>query len=198
MRLLSSWSQRQSKDAYVKMAKKDEYRARSAYKLLEIWKQFPPPPSSRSKSIKILDLGSAPGSWTQVAQRTYGSKTVSITGIDLQAMHPIPDTTFIQRDFRLFETEEMYDIVMSDMAPQLTGIGVMDYENSFNLVLDVISFAKGHLRIGGMFIMKHFFGPKDHLLIDEISAKFEKVKFFIPKSTRSTSSERYLVGHRFR
>lgn len=192
----SSWSQRQSKDIYVKMARNDDYRARSAYKLIEIWNQFPPPkPKSFQKSLplKILDIGSSPGSWSQVAQRKFGD-SAKITAIDLKIMEEIPSVSFHQVDFNSFKCDDNFSIIMSDMAPPLTGIMVMDYENSFNLVMNVISFTKQHLNTGGLFIMKHFIGPRDHLLLAEIKDTFKEVKFFIPKSSRKTSSERYLIG----
>lgn len=187
-------------DEFVKRAQRDGYRARAAYKLMEI--------DDKDHLIKpgitIVDLGAAPGSWSQVAiQRLKGRGRV--IALDLLDMQPVAGVEFIQGDFReesiLQQLEEklngeQIDLVIADMAPNISGISVVDQSNAAYLTELALDFSINWLKPGGHFLVKVFAGSGFDEIVKNMRAHFEKVATRKPKASRDRSSEVYLLGLR--
>ncbi|MBQ9601583.1 MAG: 23S rRNA (uridine(2552)-2'-O)-methyltransferase RlmE [Neisseriaceae bacterium] len=194
----SAWLHEHVNDAYVKQAQKDGYRARAAYKLLEI--------NEKDKLIKagtvLADLGSAPGSWSQVAAKLVG-KQGRVFALDILPMEPIEGVDFIQGDFRedsvLSEFERLLDnrpldVVICDMAPNMAGNAVMDQARSFYLCELALDFAQNHLKTGGSFLVKVFQGAGYQEYMQAMRETFAVVQTRKPDASRNRSSEIYLLG----
>lgn len=192
------WLQEHVNDHYVHMAKKDGYRARAAYKLLEI--------NEKDKLIGpgtvLADLGSAPGSWSQVAARLVGDKG-KVFALDILPMDPIADVSFIQGDFREQDVLDEFvsllggrqlDLVISDMAPNISGMSAMDQARSFHLTELALEFARDHLKPGGHFLVKVFQGSEFQAYLKSMRELFTDVVTRKPKASRDRSSEIYLLG----
>ena len=197
-------------DPYVQAAQKDGYRARAAYKLKEIDETF--------KLIKpghlVVDLGSTPGAWSQYVRRRLspdGAATGTLNGhivaLDLLPMTPIEGVHFIQGDFRedtvLHELQAVLDrvqagrkvdVVVSDMAPNLSGIASADSARVAHLIELAVDFAVNHLKAEGALVVKSFHGGGYDALVALFKANFRGVKAIKPKSSRDKSSETFLVG----
>ena len=185
-------------DAFVKQAQKDGYRARAAYKLIEI--------DDKDHLIKpgmaVVDLGSAPGSWSQVvAQRLKGQG--KIIALDILPMVGIGGVDFIQGDFRedavLAELEDRLngqpiDLVISDMAPNISGIDSVDQANATYLTELAVDFSLKWLKPNGNFLVKVFIGSGFEEIVKLMRESFEKVVTRKPKASRDRSSEVYLLG----
>ena len=185
-------------DPYVKLAQKEGYRARAAYKLMEI--------DDKDKLIKpgmtVVDLGSAPGSWSQVAvQRLKGQGKV--IALDILDMQPIAGVTFIQGDFReesvLRVLEEkinntQVDLVIADMAPNISGVKDVDQAGAAYLTELALDFSKDWLKPGGNFLVKVFIGAGFEEILQNMRQMFDKVVTRKPKASRDRSSEVYLLG----
>lgn len=185
-------------DPYVKLAQKDGYRARAAYKLIEI--------DDKDRLIKpgmvIVDLGSTPGSWSQVAiQRLKGNGRV--IALDLLPMVGIPGVEFIQGDFREDEILEQLeqklngqqiDLVISDMAPNISGISSVDQPNAVYLTELAVDFSLKWLKPEGNFLVKVFIGSGFEEIVKIMRDSFEKVVTRKPKASRDRSTEVYLLG----
>jgi 23S rRNA (uridine2552-2'-O)-methyltransferase len=185
-------------DPYVKLAQKDGYRARAAYKLIEI--------DDKDRLIKpgmvVVDLGSTPGSWSQVAvQRIKGQGRV--VALDILPMVGIPGVDFIQGDFRedevLAELEEMLhgqkvDLVISDMAPNISGMSSVDQPNAAYLTELAVDFSLKWLKPEGNFLVKVFMGTGFEEIMQIMRESFEKVVTRKPKASRDRSTEVYLLG----
>lgn len=185
-------------DEFVKRAQREGYRARAAYKLMEI--------DDKDHLIKpgmvVVDLGSAPGSWSQVvSQRLKGQG--SIIALDLLEMQSMPGVTFIQGDFReqsvLDALEQTLngkpvDLVISDMAPNISGISAMDQANAAYLTELALDFSETWLKPGGHFLVKVFVGSGFDEIVRRMRSSFEKVLTRKPKASRDRSSEVYLLG----
>jgi len=185
-------------DPYVKMAQKDGYRARAAYKLIEI--------DDKDKLIKpgmtVVDLGSTPGSWSQVVvQRLKGQGR--IIALDILDMHPIAHVEFIQGDFReesvlkQLETalnNKPVDLVIADMAPNISGVKDVDQAGAAYLTELALEFSQDWLKPGGNFLVKVFIGSGFDDLVRVMRGQFEKVVTRKPKASRDRSSEVYLLG----
>lgn len=186
----TAWLKRQLNDPLVKQAKKDGYRSRAAYKLTDIDDKF----KILKRGMNVVDLGAAPGGWTQVALKA-GCK---VTAIDLQEIEPIPGAHIIHGDFlddAVYEQiKQNYDIVMSDMAPATTGHQRTNHLQIMNLVENAYAFAKEYLNEGGVFVSKIFQGGGDKEFIQDVRANFEVAKFFKPNASRKDSSEQFIVG----
>jgi len=193
-----AWKQRQNSDPYVKQAREEGYRARAAYKLTEI--------DAKDQVFKgvrrVVDLGAAPGSWCQVARRHLGPEA-RIIGLDLLEMDPIEGVDFIQGDFRedevLARLEELLDgervdLVLSDMAPNLSGIAPSDQARSVHLAELALAFAQDWLDDRGYLVVKVFQGAGFDELLTEFRRSFTIVKVRKPAASRSESREVYLVG----
>ncbi|MDO5058434.1 MAG: RlmE family RNA methyltransferase [Neisseria sp.] len=193
-----AWLNEHVNDHYVHQAQKDGYRARAAYKLLEI--------NEKDKLIKegtvLADLGSAPGSWSQVAAKLAG-KSGEVFALDILPMAPLEGVSFIQGDFRedevLAEFENLLagrplDLVICDMAPNMSGNAVTDQAKSFYLCELALDFAREHLKTGGNFLVKVFQGAGYQEYLAEMRGVFASVQTRKPDASRNRSSEIYLLG----
>lgn len=192
------WMREHINDPYVQMAQKDGYRSRAAYKLLEI--------DERDHLLKpgmvVVDLGATPGGWCQVAATKLGQHG-KIIALDLLPLDPLPRVEFIQGDFRddavLAKLEEKLDgqqigLVISDMAPNMSGIDSADQARSMHLAELALEFAVQHLKPGGAFVVKVFQGVGFEEYLKLMRSHFVKVVTRKPKASRDRSSEQYLVG----
>ena len=193
-----AWLHEHVNDHYVHMAQKDGYRARAAYKLLEI--------NEKDKLIKpgtvLADLGSAPGSWSQVAAKLVGNSG-RVFALDILPMDEIEGVSFIQGDFRedevlaQFETlldSRPLDLVICDMAPNMSGNAVTDQARSFYLCELALDFAVNHLKTGGSFLVKVFQGAGYQEYMAAMREIFGIVQTRKPEASRNRSSEIYLLG----
>lgn len=193
-----AWLQEHVNDEFVKRAQKDGYRARAAYKLLEI--------DEKDQLIKpgmtIVDLGSAPGSWSQVAAHRLAGHG-RVIALDLLPMPAIPGVEFIQGDFREAEIlaqlekslgDKLVDLVIADMAPNMSGIAVVDQANAAYLTELALEFSREWLKPGGNFLVKVFIGAGFDEIVLAMRGSFEKVVTRKPKASRDRSSEVYLLG----
>ncbi|KAI4494104.1 hypothetical protein M0802_009258 [Mischocyttarus mexicanus] len=204
------WLERQLRDPYVEKAKQEKYRCRSAFKLLEI---------NESKKIfnfgdTVIDCGASPGSWTQVAVNLTNANGVKngpvgkVIAIDRLPIFPIEGATVIgQMDFTTAEAhEKLYEllkqtkanVILSDMAPNATGVRELDHENIMKLAYCALKFAFQVLSKNGVFITKVWDGPKTMQLQEDLSKFYTTVKLFRPNATRSESSETYLIAKGFK
>ena len=193
------WLERQINDQYVDEAKKQGYRARSAFKLIELDEKA----HILKKGMKVVDLGAAPGGWCQVAVEKGCSQIVAI---DLLAIDPIPGVDFIQLDFMDDSAPDKLkellggqaDVVLSDMAPNTTGHRQTDHLRIMEVVEAAHLFATEVLKPGGAFVAKVFQGGTQSEILAEIKKNFEKVKHIKPPASRKESSEQYVVATGFR
>ena len=184
-------------DPYVQRSKKEGYRSRSAYKLMEI--------DERDKVLKpgmlVVDLGAAPGGWSQVAAKRVGPKG-AVVAIDLLPMEPISGVTVLMADFASDEGVDAVgknmarkaDVVLSDMAPNMSGIAMSDQARSMELAEIARDFAQLHLKAEGVFIVKVFQGAGYDEYLRSLRAMFGKVVARKPASSRGESSEQYLLA----
>ena len=193
-----SWLRRHVTDPYVKLAQKEGYRSRSAYKLIEL--------NEKDRLLRpgmwVMDLGSAPGGWSQVAIRAVGAKG-RVLATDILAMDPIPKVDFIQGDFTSDEVvekimawlgDEKFDVIVSDIAPNLSGIDVADQARSIyflELALDTVRLS---LKPGSTFIAKMFQGQGSDEYLKELRKSFQKVSIRKPKASRAESREVYIIA----
>ncbi len=201
-----TWLNDHVNDTYVKLAQKEGYRARAAYKLKEIDEQF----SLIKPGNVVVDLGCAPGAWCQYLRRRMsptgaasGTLNGTIIGLDILPMEPVEDVTFIQGDFReeevLTQLEtalqgRIVDVVVSDMAPNLTGIESTDATRIAHLIELAVDFAQNHLKDDGALVVKLFHGSGYSDLVNLFKSTFRVVKPIKPKASRDKSSETFLVG----
>ena len=203
-KLNKNWLHDHINDPYVKLAQKEGYRARAAYKLKEI--------DEEEKLIKsgqvIVDLGSTPGSWSQYARRKLAGKEGGgihgvIVALDMLEMEPVADVTFIQGDFR--ETEVLQqledvlqgrkvDLVLSDMAPNLSGIAATDAARVEDIIDLAIDFARHHLKPSGCLLVKCFNAGGYTQIVEKFRQEFRSVSPKKPKASRDKSSEVFLLG----
>ncbi len=197
----NQWLERQLNDPYVAESKRLGYRSRAAFKLVQLDEKY----HFLGKGKTIVDLGCAPGGWTQVAvQRNKGSGQV--VGIDILETEPVAGATLICQDFteegaadklkKLLNGEA--DIVMSDMAANTTGHQQTDHLRTIGLVEAAYEFAKEVLAAGGIFIAKVFQGGAEGGLLADAKQNFAKVGHFKPDASRSSSPETYLVAQGFK
>lgn len=192
------WLKRQLNDPYVEEAKKKGYRSRAAFKIIEIDEKV----GLFKKGARIVDLGAAPGGWCQIALDKSCDKLVAI---DLLDVDPMPGMDFLKMDFmdddapdRLKEMlEGNADVVMSDMAPNTTGHKQTDHLRIMAVVEAAFYFACEILEPGGMFVAKVFQGGAQNTTLAEMKKHFKTVKHIKPKSSRSDSSEQYVVATGF-
>ena len=201
-----AWLHEHINDPYVKLAAKEGYRARAAYKLKEIDEAL----GLIKPGHLVVDLGCAPGAWSQYVRRrlspqgaAVGALQGIIIGLDLLPMEPIEGVTFIQGDFReadvLAQLEtalggRQVQVVVSDMAPNLSGIASADAARIEHLVELALEFAQSHLVPGGALVAKVFHGGSYTSLVQRFKETFTLVKPFKPKASRDRSSETFLVG----
>jgi 23S rRNA (uridine2552-2'-O)-methyltransferase len=201
-----AWLNDHVNDPYVKLAQKEGYRARAAYKLKEI--------DETLRLVKpgqvIVDLGCAPGAWSQYLRRrlapqgaAVGALNGSVIGLDLLPMEPIEGVQYIQGDFReaavLAQLEALLlgrpvDLVVSDMAPNLSGVASADAARVEELVALAIDFCRAHLKPAGTLVAKVFHGSGYNELLTVFKNNFKTVKPLKPKASRDRSSETFLIG----
>lgn len=186
------------RDHYFKKAKKEGYLARSAYKLDEIQKKY----KILKAHDKVLDLGCAPGAWSQIILNILGA-TGFLRGVDLKAVTlKAPNAEFMQKNIFEMQDSEFkeapYNCIVSDMAPNTTGIMVRDQTLSEELCLKVLSLCDQLLKPGGNMAMKLFQGGGSKSVELEVKKRFEKYQMLKPDSTRKESKEIFIIGMRFR
>lgn len=198
------WLQRQLNDPYVALAKKEGYRSRAAYKLIELDDKFHLLKAGKT----VLDLGAAPGGWTQVAaMRTKSTEEKPlVVGVDILPMPSVPSARIMQLDFmddaapdaiRALIPEGV-DVVLSDMAPNTTGHQATDHLRIMALIEAAYPFACEVLKTGGVFVAKVFQGGAEKELLAQMNKDFTTVKHAKPKASRSDSAEMYVVALGFK
>ncbi|MFE8032587.1 23S rRNA (uridine(2552)-2'-O)-methyltransferase RlmE [Thiohalocapsa marina] len=196
------WLDRHVNDDYVHRARAEGYRSRAAYKLLELQQRD----ALLRPGMTVVDLGAAPGGWSQVAATLVG-KRGRIIAMDLLAMDPIDGVEFIQADFRedaaLAQLHQLLDgqavdLVLSDMAPNVSGMKAVDQPRSIYLVELALDFAASTLKPGGCLAVKAFHGEGFDDLVRTLRSRFERVVSRKPKASRPQSRETYLVAKGFR
>ena len=192
------WLREHHADPFVREARKQGYRSRAAFKLMEIQKKD----RLLRPGMRVVDLGAAPGGWTQVAAREAGSGGMVI-GLDILAMDPVEDAVVIQGDFttdealaRLEETlgGEPVDLVLSDMAPNITGMKAVDQPRSMYLAELALAFALANLKPGGDFLVKTFQGEGFEKYLRALRGNFGRVVTRKPGASRDRSREVYLLA----
>jgi 23S rRNA (uridine2552-2'-O)-methyltransferase len=206
-----AWLNDHINDTYVKLAKIDGYRARAAYKLKEIDEAM----NLIRPGQVVVDLGSAPGAWSQYLRRRFAPKAAGVGGaavgellgtiiaLDILPMEPIEGVQFIQGDFRedsvLAQLHDLVagrlvDVVVSDLAPNLTGIESADAARIEHLIELALDFAQSHLKPGGALVAKVFHGAGYSQLVESFKHHFRVIKAIKPKASRDKSAETYLIG----
>ena len=196
------WLDRHFRDEFVKRAQREGYRARAAYKLLEIQEKD----HLLKRGMRVVDLGAAPGGWAQVVQKIVGDSG-QVIGLDLLLIDPLPGVTFIQGDFRESGPLEQLraalggaaaDLVLSDMAPNVSGMPAVDQPRSIYLCELAVEFCRETLKPGGSLVVKVFQGAGFDAYLRELRAAFERVASRKPKASRPQSREVYLVAQGYK
>ncbi len=199
-KISKNWINRQKRDIYVRQSKVDGYRARSAYKLIEIDKKF----KIFKNGMFILDIGAAPGSWSQYASKAM--KNSKIISIDLKDMSPINNGIHIKGDFTEPDIQEKikknltkeFDVVMSDMAVNTTGVKNLDSIQTGELCKEAMIFSRKVISSKGYFISKIFMGSTFNEIVALGKKIFREVKVFKPLSSRKESKESFIVCKKIR
>ncbi|CAI8703012.1 MULTISPECIES: 23S rRNA (uridine(2552)-2'-O)-methyltransferase RlmE [Pseudomonas] len=196
------WLKRHVNDPYVKQAQKDGYRSRASYKLLEIQEKY----KLIRSGMSVVDLGAAPGGWSQVTSRLIGGQGRLIAS-DILEMDSIPDVTFIQGDFtedevlaRILEAvgNSQVDLVISDMAPNMSGTPEVDMPKAMFLCELALDLAERILKPGGNFVIKIFQGEGFDVYLKDARRKFDKIQMIKPDSSRGSSREQYMLAWGYR
>lgn len=187
------------RDKWFLKAKEENFAARSVYKLDSIDRRF----KILKPGMKVLDLGAAPGSWSQYASRMIG-ETGRIVGVDLKAVEvDLPNAVFLIADVRAVDMGALmlkagvtppFDVVLSDMAPMTTGIKLQDQERSYELCVAALATADRFLKTGGVFIAKLFNSQETDVFRGELRTRFKRVEMVKPPATRTDSRERFFVA----
>jgi 23S rRNA (uridine2552-2'-O)-methyltransferase len=199
-KISKNWINKQRRDIYVRQSKVDGYRARSAYKLIEINDKF----KIFKGGMCVIDIGAAPGSWSQYASKVV--KSGKIISIDLKEMEKIENTIQIKGDFTEVDTQKKIkdflskksDVVMSDMAVNTTGIKNIDSIYTGELCKEAMTFSKDTLSEKGFFISKIFMGSTFNEIVALGKKIFKEVKVFKPKSSRKDSKESFIICKKLR
>ena len=194
-KISKNWVNKQRRDIYVRQSKVDGYRARSAYKLIEIDEKF----KIFKGGISVIDIGAAPGSWSQYASKVV--KSGKIISIDLKEMEPIRNTIQIQGDFTDQKIKEEIrknlqkkaEVIMSDMAVNTTGIKNIDAIYTGELCKEAMIFSKEIISDDGYFVSKIFMGGTFNEIVAQGKSIFKEVKVFKPKSSRKDSKESFII-----
>ena len=194
-KISKNWINKQRRDTYVRQSKVDGYRARSAYKLIEINEKF----KIFKGGMYVLDIGAAPGSWSQYVSKIV--KNGKIISVDLKKMEKIENTIQIKGDFTTQETQDdiknhlskEFDVVMSDMAVNTTGIKNIDSIQTGELCKEAMIFSKDVISNNGFFISKIFMGSTFNEIVALGKKIFKEVKVFKPKSSRKDSKESFII-----
>ena len=199
-KISKNWINKQKRDVYVRQSKIEGYRARSAYKLIEIDKKF----KIFRGGMNVIDIGAAPGSWSQYASKVI--KSGKIVSIDLKSMEKIKNTIQIKGDFTSNEVQNQIknylvkksDVVMSDMAVNTTGIKNLDSIQTGELCKEALIFSKEVISKNGFFISKIFMGSTFNEIVALAKKIFREVKVFKPKSSRKDSKESFIICRNLR
>ena len=199
-KISKNWLNKQKKDIYVRQSKVDGYRARSAYKLIEIDEKF----KIFKGDMFVIDIGAAPGSWSQYVSKVV--KNGKLISIDLKEMDEIRNTTFIKGDFTDENIKNKIknflnkkpDVIISDMAVNTTGIKDLDSLQTGELCKEAIYFAKDVLSKNGFFVSKIFMGSSFNEIVALSKKTFKEVKVFKPKSSRKVSKESFIICKKIR
>ena len=194
-RISKNWINKQKRDIYVRQSQVDGYRARSAYKLIEIDEKF----KILKNGISVIDLGASPGSWSQYIARTV--KSGRLVSIDIKGMQEIENTIQIKGDFTDSDSQEKIkglfkskvDVVVSDMAVNTTGIKDIDAIYTGELAMEAMNFSKEMLVKEGRFVSKIFLGSSFNEIVALGKKLFKEVKVFKPKSSRKESKESFII-----
>ena len=194
-RISKNWINKQKRDIYVRQSQVDGYRARSAYKLIEINEKF----KIFKNGISVIDLGASPGSWSQYIARTV--KSGRLVSIDLKEIEEIDNTIQIKGDFTLIDSQKKIksffkskvDVVVSDMAVNTTGIKDIDAIYTGELAMEAMNFSKEVLVKEGRFVSKIFLGSSFNEIVALGKKIFKEVKVFKPKSSRKESKESFII-----
>ena len=191
----NNWYKSHINDEFVKLANKENWRSRAVYKLKEIDEKY----DLISSNSKILDLGSSPGGWSQYASRKH--KNITITAVDLLKMENIENVNFVQSDIEDFGKNylkngcfDKIDLVMSDIAPNISGIGSADVPAMLNLADIVVEFALTALNDSGNLLIKLFQGKGTDEYLKQTRSYFNKVRIIKPKASKSNSREIYMLA----
>ena len=191
----TNWLKRHTKDPFVKQSQADEYRSRAAYKLKSINDKF----GILKNITSVIDLGCAPGSWLQVLKEY---KNISyIYGIDILELKPLEGVRIYKHDIRdtalvdkiFFDKNMKLDLVLSDIAPNITGISDVDQGNFSEIASTIEDFCKSRLKSGGTMIMKYFVGSAFNQTLNRLEKNFKKINVFKPESSKKKSNEIYLI-----
>jgi len=195
----NNWYKSHVNDEFVKLANKENWRSRAVYKLKEIDEKY----DLISSNSKILDLGSSPGGWSQYASRKH--KNITITAVDLLEMENLENVNFVQSDIEDFSKNylkngcfDKIDLVMSDIAPNISGIDSADVPAMLSLAEIVTDIALGSLNESGNLLIKLFQGKGTDEYIKETKQFFKKVRIIKPKASRSNSREIYMLASTLR
>ncbi len=199
-KISKNWINKQKRDIYVRQSKIEGYRARSAYKLIEIDKKF----KIFRGGMNVIDIGAAPGSWSQYASKVI--KSGKIVSIDLKSMEKIKNTIQIKGDFTSNEVQNQIknylvkksEVVMSDMAVNTTGIKNLDSIQTGELCKEALIFSKEVISKNGFFISKIFMGSTFNEIVALAKKIFREVKVFKPKSSRKDSKESFIICRNLR
>ncbi|MBU2565440.1 MAG: RlmE family RNA methyltransferase [Candidatus Thermoplasmatota archaeon] len=193
------WQREKKKEHYYRQAKKEGYRSRAAYKLKQINKKY----NVIRKGDAVIDLGAAPGGWSQIAKEAVGNGFVF--GIDLEAIEPIEGVELLRGDLTKKEVVEHItsiirkaDVVISDMSANISGAYNVDHARSVYLCEHALSFAEKILKRGGNFVVKIFEGDMFKDYFEKVKNSFDYVKVCRPGATRKSSSEVYIIGKGFK
>lgn len=198
---MTRWYKDKKREHFYKKAKNQGYRARSAYKLKQIQRKF----HVIKKGDKVVDLGAAPGGWSQVAKEIVGDDGL-VVGIDLSFIKPLEDVVFLKGDMterdsldRVVEVvgDSKVDVVLSDMSPDITGNYSMDQARSVYLCEKALDASKVILKDGGFFVCKIFEGEDLKSFVKKVKSSFSSVRRFNPPASRKSSSEVYIVAKGF-
>ena len=199
-KISKNWVNKQRRDTYVRQSKVDGYRARSAYKLIEIDEKF----KIFKGGLSVIDIGAAPGSWSQYALKVI--KSGKLISIDIKKMAQIGNSIQIQGDFTenviqeeiIKKLRNKADVVMSDMAVNTTGIKNIDSLQTGELCMEAMLFAKDQIKDNGYFISKIFMGGTFNEIVAQGKKFFKEVKVFKPKSSRKNSKESFIICRKIR
>ena len=194
-KISKNWINKQKRDIYIRQSKVDGYRARSAYKLIEINEKF----KIFQNEMSVLDIGAAPGSWSQYVSKVV--KNGTLISIDLKKMENIQNSIQIEGDFTDFKTQskikkyfkDEINVVLSDMAVNTTGIKNLDAIQTGELCKEAMIFAKDFLSKKGIFVSKIFMGSSFNEIVALGKKIFKEVKIFKPKSSRKDSKESFII-----
>jgi 23S rRNA (uridine2552-2'-O)-methyltransferase len=199
---MTRWYSERKSEHFYKEAKREGYRSRSAFKLKQIQKKY----RIFKKGYLVIDLGAAPGGWSQVAKEIVGEEGI-VLGIDLSPIKPIRGVTFLQGDMtkesslqELIESmeEKKADVVISDMSPNISGNYNVDHARSIYLSEKAFITASTFLKPGGNFLCKVFDGEELPRFLNEVKKSFGLVKKFSPPASRKSSSEMYVIAKSFK